>query len=150
MFGIGGWEFVVIGIVALLVIGPEKLPRYAADAGRMLRQLRRLANSAQDEVRKELGPEFQDFSITDLNPKSFVKKHLLDANGLGEELRFDAVLDDDRPNPSRANGSSPTVAAAPASQNGDASEPSERGTPATPQSTGSTAPERVPYDPDAT
>lgn len=78
MFDINGWEFVILAIVALLVLGPDKLPGYAADARRMLRQLRRMADDARDEVTRELGPEFKDISLSDLNPRTFVARHLFD------------------------------------------------------------------------
>ena len=76
MFDIGPGEFIGIAIVALIVLGPEKLPRYAADAARMLRQVRRMASEARDEVTKELGPELS--SLGDLNPRGLVRKHLLE------------------------------------------------------------------------
>ena len=78
MFDIGPGEFIGLAIVALIVLGPEKLPRYAADAARMLRQVRRMATEARAEVTRELGPEMKDLSLTDLNPRSLVRKHLLD------------------------------------------------------------------------
>jgi sec-independent protein translocase protein TatB len=77
-FDIGPLELVALAVIALLVLGPDKLPRYAADAARMLRQVRRMANDAKSEVSRELGPELQDISMADLNPRSLVRKHLLD------------------------------------------------------------------------
>lgn len=78
MFDIGPGEFIGLAIVALIVLGPDKLPRYAADAARMLRQVRRMANEARAEVTRELGPEMKDLGLSDLNPRSMVRKHLLD------------------------------------------------------------------------
>ena len=77
-FDIGPLELVALAVIALLVLGPDKLPRYAADAARVLRQVRRMASDAKAEVSRELGPELQDISMTDLNPRSLVRKHLLD------------------------------------------------------------------------
>ncbi|MFI6325201.1 sec-independent translocase [Nonomuraea sp. NPDC050556] len=78
MFGLGWMEIVALVILALLVFGPEKLPQAAAQAGKTLRNLRRMANSARDDLRAGLGPEFADFDPADLNPKNFVRKHLID------------------------------------------------------------------------
>ena len=78
MFDIGPGEFIALAVLALIVIGPEKLPRYAAEAARMLQRLRGMASSARADVRRELGPEFEDMSLTDLNPRNLVRKHLLD------------------------------------------------------------------------
>ena len=77
-FDIGPLELVALAVIALLVLGPDKLPRYAADAARVLRQVRRMASDARAEVSRELGPELQDISMADLNPRSLVRKHLLD------------------------------------------------------------------------
>jgi sec-independent protein translocase protein TatB len=78
MFGIGPLELVVIAIVAVLVFGPDRLPEFARTAGRLLRQVRQMVNNAQNDLRNELGPEFADLELQDLNPKNFVRKHLLD------------------------------------------------------------------------
>ncbi|WP_020385678.1 sec-independent translocase [Kribbella catacumbae] len=78
MFGIGPLELGVIAIVAILVFGPDRLPEFARTAGRLLRQVRQMVNNAQNDLREELGPEFADLDVRDLNPRSFVRKHLLD------------------------------------------------------------------------
>lgn len=83
MFGdIGLWEVVLLGVLALFIFGPEKLPKAAAEAGRALRQLRRMALSAKRDLEEGLGPDMRDFDITDLNPRRFVRKHLFEE---GEE-----------------------------------------------------------------
>ncbi|GLW07505.1 hypothetical protein Misp01_26350 [Microtetraspora sp. NBRC 13810] len=78
MFGLGGFEIVALVVIALLVFGPDKLPQAASQAGRTLRNLRRMANNAKDDLRSGLGPEFRDFDPADLNPRTFVRKHLID------------------------------------------------------------------------
>ena len=55
----------------------------ASQAGRALRELRRLADGARDDLRDGLGPDFADFDLTDLHPRNFVRKHLLDGFGDG-------------------------------------------------------------------
>lgn len=84
MFDVNGWEFVILGFLALLVLGPEKLPRYAADAARLVRSVRRMAHNARSEVRDSLGPEFADLNLRDIDPKRLARKHLFD----GEEPDF--------------------------------------------------------------
>ena len=78
MFGVGLPELTVIAFVAVLVFGPDKLPELARQAGRMARQLRGFANSARDELRSELGPEYADFELTDLDPRRAIRKHILE------------------------------------------------------------------------
>lgn len=78
MFGLGVWEVMALVVIALLVFGPDKLPQAAAQAGRTLRNLRRMAESAKEDLRAGLGPEFADFDPADLHPRNFVRKHLLE------------------------------------------------------------------------
>ena len=69
MLDINGPEFLVLGAVALFVLGPDKLPGYAAQAARIMRQLRTLADGAKDQVREQLGPEFDDVDWKSLDPR---------------------------------------------------------------------------------
>ncbi|RBM11863.1 sec-independent translocase [Streptomyces sp. PT12] len=82
-FDIGSLEFIVLLILAILVFGPEKLPKMIQDAARFLRKIREFSDSAKADIRNELGPEFKDFDFEDLNPRTFAKKHLLDNDDLG-------------------------------------------------------------------
>lgn len=79
MFGIGLPELLVIGVVAVLVFGPDRLPEFARQAGRFLRQLRQFTQAARDDLRSELGPEFADLELKDLDPRQIVRKHILEA-----------------------------------------------------------------------
>ncbi|HEX3932379.1 MAG TPA: sec-independent translocase [Nocardioides sp.] len=101
MFGVGLPELAVIAFVAVLVFGPEKLPDFARQAGRMVRQVRAFANQARDELREELGPEYADLDLRDLDPRKIVKRHIMEAmNDLDEEERRPQVLplaQDERP-----------------------------------------------------
>ncbi len=71
-------KILVLGVLALIIFGPDQLPKIAAQAGRALRDLRMLADKARNDLRDNLGPEFRDFDVADLNPRAFVRKHLLD------------------------------------------------------------------------
>lgn len=71
-------KLLVLAIIALVVFGPNELPKIASQAGRALRDLRRIAEGAKADLKEGLGPEFQDFDFDDLNPRRFVQKHLLD------------------------------------------------------------------------
>jgi sec-independent protein translocase protein TatB len=79
VFGIGLPELMVIIIVAVVVFGPDRLPDLAKQAGRFVRQVRNLAQSAQNQLREELGPEYADLKLTDLDPRQAIRKHILEA-----------------------------------------------------------------------
>jgi sec-independent protein translocase protein TatB len=130
VFDIGPGEFIALAIVALLVLGPEKLPRYAADAARFVRQVRKMANDARAEVSKELGPEIEGLGLRDINPRALVKKHVIDGLGLEDDDEDDA--------PRRVNGSAGTSSNGASSGNGMAAPEGEA------------AAQRPAFDPDTT
>ena len=78
MFDINVWEIIAIAVLALLIFGPDKLPGLAADAARLLREVRRMATGARQDLKDSLGPELGDMNISDLDPRSFVKRNLFD------------------------------------------------------------------------
>jgi sec-independent protein translocase protein TatB len=78
LFDLSIVKILVLAVIGLLIFGPEQLPKMAAQAGKALRDLRRLADNAKADLSESLGPEFHDFDFNDLNPKAFVRKHLLD------------------------------------------------------------------------
>ena len=89
MMGIGFSELLVILVVALVAFGPDRLPDFARQAGRAVRQVRRLTHQARDDLRSELGPGYSDFELTDLDPRRAIRKHIMEA--------WDDEDDDDGP-----------------------------------------------------
>jgi sec-independent protein translocase protein TatB len=84
MFHNLGWtELIVLGVLGLLIFGPERLPKVASDAVRMLRELRTMARGAAADLKAELGPEMADLDLASLHPRRIVG----------------SILDDDRPRP---------------------------------------------------
>ncbi|MBW8736165.1 MAG: Sec-independent protein translocase subunit TatB [Streptomyces turgidiscabies] len=84
---IGPLELVTLVLLAVLVFGPEKLPKMIQDVTRTIRKIREFSDSAKLDIRQELGPEFKDFEFEDLNPKTFIRKQL-DNDELGlKEIR---------------------------------------------------------------
>jgi sec-independent protein translocase protein TatB len=77
VFNIGPLEFLLLVAVALIVFGPDRLPELARDAARMLRALRDVAQGARSQLNSELGPEFADFDLSSLNPRTAIKNALL-------------------------------------------------------------------------
>ena len=78
-FDLGAGELLGLAILAMLLVGPERLPKVAVDAAQWVKKLRGLANKATTELRENLGPGFEDLQPKDLNPKTFVKKQIASA-----------------------------------------------------------------------
>jgi sec-independent protein translocase protein TatB len=77
MFGNLGWEeILVLAVLGLIIFGPDRLPKAAADAARLLRQLRAMARGAANDLRAELGPEMADLDLRSLHPRRFVEDAL--------------------------------------------------------------------------
>ncbi|MCF3120245.1 Sec-independent protein translocase subunit TatB [Streptomyces arenae] len=84
---IGALEIVTLVVLAVLIFGPDKLPKVIQDVSRTIRKIREFSDSAKADIRDELGPEFKDFEFEDLNPKKFLRKQL-DNDELGlKEIR---------------------------------------------------------------
>lgn len=111
MLGLSTGHLIVLVIAGLVIFGPERLPKVAQDAGRMLRQLRRMADDVRNDLKEELGPELADLDLASLHPKALVKKHLLDPSldevrdaGLDKASLQDLLRDhDERGTPSSAD-----------------------------------------------
>ncbi|MFD3492570.1 Sec-independent protein translocase subunit TatB [Streptomyces sp. NPDC058690] len=80
---IGPLEFVTLLVLAVILVGPDKLPKMVSDTVRTLRKLREFSQSAQASIRDELPAGLKDLNLEDLNPKTFVAKNLLDGQSLG-------------------------------------------------------------------
>ena len=83
MVGVNGWEFVLLIVIAVVVLGPERLPEYAAKLGRLVRQVRAMAEGARGQLREQMGPEFDDINWRQYDPRQYdprriVREALLD------------------------------------------------------------------------
>ncbi|WP_083364534.1 sec-independent translocase [Microterricola viridarii] len=77
MFGLTMEKVLIIGIIAVFLLGPEKLPHYAAQLGRLVRQLRDMANGAKDRMRDEMGPDFDDVDWKKLDPRQYDPRRII-------------------------------------------------------------------------
>lgn len=83
MLGVNGWEVVLLALIAVFVLGPDKLPEYAAKLAHAIRRLRVMAEGAKDQLRDQLGPEYQDINWRQYDPRQYdprriVREALLD------------------------------------------------------------------------
>lgn len=84
VFGIDAEKLFVLLIIGALVLGPDKLPEYAAKFGQLVREVRRMAAGAQNQLRDELGPDFEDIDWKRLDPRQYDPRRII----------RDAILDD--------------------------------------------------------
>jgi len=77
-FDIGAGELLGLAVLAMILVGPERLPKVAVEAAKMLKKLRNLSQLATAELKENLGPGFENLQPADLHPKTFVKKQLAD------------------------------------------------------------------------
>lgn len=78
MLGVSLPDLAIIAFVAVIMFGPERMPELARSAARLIKNLRQLAAKTQDDLRRELGPEFADLRLTDLDPRQAIRRHVLD------------------------------------------------------------------------
>lgn len=100
---IGPLEVVTLVVLAVILVGPDRLPKMVSDTVRTLRKLRELSQSAQASIREELPPEFKELAFENLSPKAFMTGSLLAGQGLDPG---DLLADPDSP-------SGPSAGAAP-------------------------------------
>ncbi|MEU2115642.1 sec-independent translocase [Streptomyces sp. NPDC058700] len=143
---IGALELVALVVLAVLVFGPEKLPKVIQDVSRFVKKVRDFSDSAKEDIRSELGPDFKDFEFEDLNPKTFLRKQMEQNDDLRElkELRGSFDLKKEMNDVADAvHGRDGAATAAPAAVNGSSPDLLKK------QDKPDTG-ERPPYDSDAT
>jgi len=92
VFDVGAPEMIALVLLAIVIFGPEKLPKMIGDLTRTIRKFKEFSSGARADLKKELGPEFQDMHLEDLNPKTFVRKNLM-GDGTGDEFGIKELRD---------------------------------------------------------
>lgn len=77
LFGINGWEFVLLIVLAIVILGPERLPEYAAKLGQGVRKLRMMAEGAKDQLKDQLGPEYNDINWRQYDPRQYDPRRIV-------------------------------------------------------------------------
>ena len=77
MFGLTIDKILLIGVIAVFLLGPDRLPHYAAQLARLVRSLRDMANGAKDRMRDELGPDFDDVDWKKLDPRQYDPRRII-------------------------------------------------------------------------
>ena len=97
MFGITGGEAIIILIVALVIIGPERGPEYAQKFKELVKTIRGYATGATEDLKETLGPEFSDMDWRKLDPRQYDPRVIV----------REALMEDDQ---ERASGSTASTA----------------------------------------
>jgi sec-independent protein translocase protein TatB len=94
MFDINGSEFIILLIVAVFVIGPERMPEYAAKLAKLVRQLRDMADTAKAQLREQMGPDFEDVDWKQYDPRQYDPRRIV------REALMDQAPEDGQPSSS--------------------------------------------------
>lgn len=97
-FDFGPGEVIGLAVLAMILIGPERLPNFAVDAAHFLKKVRKFATNATNELKENLGPGFEDLQPSDLRPKTFIKKQIASAmeeDSPSAKIKVHAKIDPD-------------------------------------------------------
>lgn len=76
-FGLTFDKLLIIAIIAVFILGPERLPYYASQLARLVKSLRRMATGAKDRLREEMGPDFDDVDWKKLDPRQYDPRRII-------------------------------------------------------------------------
>ena len=77
MFGLTFEKLLLIGVIAVFVIGPERLPAYSAKFGQLVRKLKDLSSGAKDRIKEELGEDFDEVEWKKLDPRQYDPRRII-------------------------------------------------------------------------
>ena len=113
MFNMGGGEIFAILLLALLVLGPERLPKAMGQVGRYVAQLRRMSSGFQDEIRRAMDIDDMPFRPGEQTLKAPKRPKGVTAGAIEDEVRVVGGDDDPEPSPPievKASGATSTPA----------------------------------------
>jgi sec-independent protein translocase protein TatB len=77
VFGLTFEKLLIIGVIAVFLVGPERLPHYAAQLARLVRTLRDMANGAKERLKDEMGDEFDEVEWRKLDPRQYDPRRII-------------------------------------------------------------------------
>jgi len=77
VFGLTFEKLLVIGVLDVFLLGPERLPRYAAGLARLVKGIRNMASGAKDRMRNEMGDDFDDVDWRKLDPRQYDPRRII-------------------------------------------------------------------------
>lgn len=100
-FGLTPDKLIIIVIIAVLLIGPDRLPGYAARLAQLVKQLRTFADGAKDRMREEMGEDFDEVDWRKLDPRQYDPRRII-REALTEEVAAAPAAAEDAPAPERS------------------------------------------------
>ena len=76
-FGLTFDKLIIIAVIAVFLIGPDRLPGYAAQLARMVKSLRAMADGAKDRMREEMGSDFDEVDWKKLDPRQYDPRRII-------------------------------------------------------------------------
>jgi len=76
-FGLTIEKLLLIGVIIVFLVGPDRLPAYSAKLARFVRSLRDMANGAKERMRDELGPDFDEMEWKKLDPRQYDPRRII-------------------------------------------------------------------------
>jgi sec-independent protein translocase protein TatB len=76
-FGLTFEKLFLIAIIAVILLGPDRLPYYASQLARLVRSLRDMATGARERMREEMGPEFDEIDWKKLDPRQYDPRRII-------------------------------------------------------------------------
>jgi len=70
-------KLIVILVIAVILLGPDKLPHYAVELKKLVRRVRDFATGAKDRLREEMGPEFDEVDWKKLDPRQYDPRRII-------------------------------------------------------------------------
>lgn len=77
MFGLTLEKLLLIGILAVFLLGPERLPYYASQLARLVKSMKKMADGAKDRMREEMGPDFDEVDWKRLDPRQYDPRRII-------------------------------------------------------------------------
>ena len=99
MFGLSGEKLLILALLAVLIIGPERLPYYSKQLGEWVRKGKRMIDNAQVQMKSEFGEGFEDVDWKKLDPRQYDPRRIVREALLEEKRRPNAAERLNRPKP---------------------------------------------------
>jgi sec-independent protein translocase protein TatB len=80
VFGLSGEKLLILGLIAVFILGPDRLPHYAQQLAKLVKSIRRMADGAKDQLANEIGEEldWKKLDPRQYDPRRIIREALSD------------------------------------------------------------------------